>query len=169
MPLDGALRLRGSSGGGARDFQFGSAPPLNTRHLVRSGDLRPMRQQYRQCVRTRRVDVASLMVALMISGCGFGAGDEVKDGFVMTVASYLESRSDGESKYVGVFRNVGEHADRVEFSITLEDVEDDGPAWTGRGFAEDVDEGETVQVEMVGETPPPVSRTNDVEFTVERG
>lgn len=115
--------------------------------------------------------VGLALTAMTLAGCLTGtAREEVKEGFVMTVASYSQSGSDGTSKYVGVFRNVGAYADRAEFSVTLLPDEDaDGPIWTGRGMAEDIAEGETVQVEMVSETPPPLNRESVVEFTAARG
>jgi hypothetical protein len=87
----------------------------------------------------------------------------------MTVASYGESSSDGSAKYVGIFRNVGPYAERATFTVTLREVEGDGRPWTGHGAAEDIAEGETVQVLMASDSPPPLNRVNDVEFTAVRG
>jgi hypothetical protein len=114
--------------------------------------------------------LAALGLALTLSACRFGPGQQQpKDGFVMTVASYGQDGTDGSSTYVGIFRNVGAYAERAEFSVTLLPEDGDGPTWTGTGVAEDIAEGETVQVEMGSDTPPPLARVNVVEFTARRG
>lgn len=123
--------------------------------------------------RRRRLACCGLVLTALLAGCAVSSGgridDGAKDGFVLTVASYGESSSDGTSRYVGIFRNVGSYAQRADFSVTLLPEGGAGTAWTGRGSAEDIAQGETVQVEMVSDTPPPLDRESVVEFTATRG
>jgi hypothetical protein len=53
--------------------------------------------------------------------------------------------------------------------MTLREVEGDGRPWTGHGAAEDIAKDETVQVLIASDSPPPLNRVNDVEFTAVRG
>lgn len=85
----------------------------------------------------------------------------------MSLASYGQDSGDGNSNHVGIFRNVGSHADRTEFTVTLLH-RGDGRPWTGRGSAEDMAEGETIEVQMLSDSPAPLARSNEVEFTAER-
>lgn len=108
----------------------------------------------------------------LLAGCAVSGGSQTdegaNDGFVFTVASYGESSSDGASRYVGIFRNVGSYAQRAEFSVTLLPEDGNGTVWFGRGSAEDIAEGETVQVEMMSDSPPPLDRESVIEFTATR-
>ena len=110
----------------------------------------------------RTLTTAAVVACLLPAGCrAADPDDDASDGFRSTVASYVESSSNGSTRYVGFFENTAGPVESAQFEVRFLDRGE--VVWTGRGSAQEIAAGETVQVEMTGPTPVPTG-AYDVEF-----